>query len=624
MKNTIIVPVIATISLCSLYACMQSGEETAIALGGGDEPADMALDLGAAWSEAQIDEILALTQQLHLAPDLSGLQANERQAVDKLLAVGAIFNDLYELSRHPQALQSRAALAAVANSSTEQAGDEIEHARKLQQLYYVMKGPITSTLDNDRVPFLPADPERPGKNVYPLNVSKEELEKFLQQYPDKRAQILHLRSVVKRNNAHNRQTDLAALSKYPTLDRLHPQLRATLNDLSNSPGISFYASPYSVNYADEIMQAYGLLNEAAELLQSSDAAFAQFLRLRSRDLLADNYDGGDAAWVTSHFTGQLNAQIGSYETYDDSLYGVKSFFSFSLLRRDQHRTAELVEAVADIQSIEDALPYAGTKRIRADIPVGVYNIIADFGQARGTNTATILPNESHLSRQYGRTILIRGNILTNPDRFALGQASFNAAIDPAQHQDLLPEGNLYRTLWHEIGHYLGVDRTASGEDLDTALQDTADLLEEMKADLVSLFSAPRLHAKGMHSDERLKAIYASGILRVLQKNQPRRDQAYNTMQLIQWNWFLARKLLTFDAQARHLHINYENYPEAVTSLLAEVLRLQEAGDRDKAEAFVRQWTHWDDNLHGVIATAMIDKESYRYGMVTYEALEKMQ
>ena len=41
----------------------------------------------------------------------------------------------------------------------------------------------------------------------------------------------------------------------------------------------------------------------------------------------DDYESGDAAWVTGHFK-NLNAQIGSYETYDDELYGVKTFFRF--------------------------------------------------------------------------------------------------------------------------------------------------------------------------------------------------------------------------------------------------------------------------------------------------------
>ena len=39
----------------------------------------------------------------------------------------------------------------------------------------------------------------------------------------------------------------------------------------------------------------------------------------------------------------------------------------------------------------------GASAIREDIPVGVYDVIADFGQSRGGNTASILPNEA-LSR----------------------------------------------------------------------------------------------------------------------------------------------------------------------------------------------------------------------------------
>ena len=97
------------------------------------------------------------------------------------------------------------------------------------------------------------------------------------------------------------------------------------------------------------------------------------------------------------------------------------------------------------------------------------------------------------------------------------------------------DGNFYRTLWHEIGHYLGPDATKSRGDIGIALQDTTDLLEEMKSDLVSLFSARRLHVGGQHDDARLRAIYARGIKRVLQKNKPRRDQAYGTMKLIQMN-----------------------------------------------------------------------------------------
>jgi hypothetical protein len=70
-----------------------------------------------------------------------------------------------------------------------------------------------------------------------------------------------------------------------------------------------------------------------------------------------------------------------------------------------------------LQALEDSLPYEHHKKVREDIPVGVYDVIADFGQARGGNTATILPNESYLARRYGRTILLRANIMRDQNIF---------------------------------------------------------------------------------------------------------------------------------------------------------------------------------------------------------------
>jgi antirestriction protein ArdC len=67
-----------------------------------------------------------------------------------------------------------------------------------------------------------------------------------------------------------------------------------------------------------------------------------------------------------------------------------------------------------------------------------------------------------------------------------------------------------------VGHYLGVDRTKDNRDLDEALQDNSNTLEEMKADLVSLFVAEALHKQHYYTDEQLRSVYAGGVLRVLQ------------------------------------------------------------------------------------------------------------
>ena len=124
------------------------------------------------------------------------------------------------------------------------------------------------------------------------------------------------------------------------------------------------------------------------------------------------------------------------------------------------------------------------------------------------------------------------------------------------------------------------------------------------------------------SDAQLRGIYASGIRRVLQKNRPRREQPYQTMQLIQWNWFMEHGVLRFENG--RLRIDYRRYPAAVTSLLRETLAIQRAGDRARANAFVEQWTTWRPDLHEVIATRMRNSERTRFSLVTYEALSQAQ
>jgi hypothetical protein len=580
------------------------------------------------WSVEKSQPIIDKTQTIRLAPDLSHLTASEREAVKKLLEVGVIFQRLYEDQRHHQSLTSLTSLEKLYQKT----GSNIA-TRNLLTLYRLFQGPIATTLANTREPFLPVSPTVPGKNVYPPDATREELEAYLGRNPSQRDEMLDQRTVVRRQNAQNLQKDLLALRKYPVLDTLHPGLRQKLMSFSKnthhreSKNIEesvgkgakplFYAVPYSIGYADDLMKAFALLNEAAEAVQKDDEEFARFLRNRARDLLTNDYESGDATWVTGRFK-SLNAQIGSYETYDDELYGVKTFFALSLLSARRQETSALRQAMQGLQALEESLPYSNHKKIREDIPVGVYDVVADFGQARGGNTATILPNESYLARRYGRTILLRANIMREPDIFGSTSRTFTAAVGPAQAKELTTDGNFYRTLWHEVGHYLGVDRTKDGRELDDALQDNANAMEEMKADLVSLFVAEALRKQGYYTDAKLRSVYAGGILRVLQNNRPRRDQPYNTMQLMQWNFFLENGLLTFENGI--LKINYDSYHDVVGKLLAKVLEVQFQGDKAASDQFIEQYTKWDEGLHGVVARNIRDQQRYRFRLFKYAAL----
>ncbi len=567
------------------------------------------------WPLEKSQTILDNTEELVLSPDLSGLTPGEREAVQLLLVAGGILHDIYEDANHHQAHAAEQRLLEIHEKK------ESPETENLLRLYRLFEGPVATTLDNQREPFLPVDPPVPGKNVYPWGIEKSEIESFLAAHPDQRAQILGERTAVRRASVENLDRDLGAIRKYPALDTLHPGLKTRLAELRKSPNSEvLYAVPYAVAWADRLHEVYGLLRAAGEAVGKDDAELADYLHNRARDLLSGNYESGDASWVTGRFK-HLNAQVGSYETYGDALYGVKAFHSLSLLLRNDEATRELEKGLGSLQAIEDALPYDHHKKVRDDIPVGAYEVIADFGQSRGTNTATILPNDPLHSRRYGRTILLRENIMRHPRIYQSQQQVWNAAVAEGFENDLDDSGNFYRTLWHEVGHYLGVDRDREGRVLDVALEDYADSLEEMKADLVSLFTVHQLADEEVIGAEQLRAIQASGILRTLQNNRPRNDQPYQRMQLVQFNWFLDQGLLSWDGS--ELSIDYGRYRATVTSLLEEVLEIQYRGDVEKAAGFFDRWTRWDPKLHGALAAQIRDAQTVRYRLVRYSA-EQLQ
>jgi hypothetical protein len=92
------------------------------------------------------------------------------------------------------------------------------------------------------------------------------------------------------------------------------------------------------------------------------------------------------------------------------------------------------------------------------------------------------------------------------------------------------------------------------------------------------------------------------------------------MQLMQWNWYLDRGLLALENG--RLRIRYDRYPDAVESLLREVLAIQASGDPARADAFIDEWTTWDPAVHGVIAEAIRGAAGGgRIWLVRYGALD---
>jgi len=562
------------------------------------------------WSREKAEALVAEALTFEVEADTAALTPGERAAVRKLMEMGAIFQRLYEDTRHPDAARVRQHLATYAPAGPEEA----RRLEALRDVYALFQGPIARLPDGTRESIAPVRAYAPTRNVYPEGTTAEELAAYRDAHPEEPG-LGAVRTVVRRRTRRELAGDRAALAAHPFLRELHPGLAGRLERPPDPD--AFYAVPYALAYAEEMVAASRLAFAAAGDVRETDPDLADYLEQRARDLLTNDYEAGDAAWVTGRFR-RLNAEIGAYETYDDHLLGQRGFFALSILVRDQAGSAALARGVAGLQAFEDALPGGPYGRVRGEIPIGIYDVLVDYGQARGGNTASILPNEAHITRKYGRTILIRGNVITDPSLVAAARRRFRAVVAPVHADDLGPRGAFDRTVWHEVGHYLGPKTTVAGGTVTDALGNLQNHFEELKADLVSLWLLPRLVANGVLDPERARAAYAAGVLRAIVGTPPERSQPYQTMRLMQQRWLLDRAALGFDEDSGKLTIDYGAYPGAVEAMLTEVLAIQRAGDRDRAETFVDRWARWDPEVQGRLGDAY-QGAAPTYGRPKYRA-----
>jgi hypothetical protein len=565
------------------------------------------------WPAEESRKILDKTLVYRLESDLSTLTPGERRVLGSLVEVGKILDDLHDLQVHHQALSARKELRRLHAEL-----GQPSRTKDLLELDELFQGPIATTLENDLVPFLPVDPWNEGKNVYPWNISRDEVESFLETHPDERPSILGLQTAVRRATAANLKRDLATLDRRPVLDGNHPGLRASLDRLSRRPDRAvLYAVPFSVAWPEPLARATAHLIAAADGIKDENRDLAAYLRLRARDLLHDDNEAGDAAWVRGDL-GRLDAVIGAYEVYDDDLYGAKAFFAVSLFLRDEPATAALRRAMDDLDRVEAALPYESRRRLDRNIPGTSADILAAFGGGKTTG-AEILPNDADLTRKYGRKILVRRNLYMHPEAFARARSRWEAVIDRDHQAALTAEGRYQQVVWHEIGHYLGPIKTETGHAIESALEDDASPIEELKAELVAQFAAHKLRELGHLTDAEVQGIAAGATLASLRPVRPIRSQPYPTLWLMEFNWFLEQGYLVYEDGS--LWIRWDRHEQAVTGMLRQVLRIQDTGSKADAASFIEQYTAWDDR-HEALARAMRGAEQSRYARQVYGLLDE--
>lgn len=454
--------------------------------------------------------------------------------------------------------------------------------------------------------------EKPGKGVYPEDLSKEEFHNVLirmikEGKIDEVKGILTQRSIVVR----------------------------AAEDLAGIDYVDYFSDDFA-KMADE-------LDKAADV--STNADFNEFLRLqakalRTADPMLDAY--ADKKWATLQDT-PLEFTI-TRENYEDEMTGTiveneelsnllkehgispipKDFLGGRVGIINKEGTEALMAIKKYLPTLAENMPYNDeyeqTISAEADseqtmVDVDMVMASGDVGEYRGGITlAENLPNSDKLSLTIGGG---RRNVYHRQIRFISDkkklQERLDAILDKEQHKYYLDEADHWFTIGHENAHSLGPKEGSE------KLGKYRNIIEENKADMGALAFVDLLTELGMYTAEQRLQIIVTTMADNFLKSKPTLSQAHRVRTVMQNKYFADRG--AYEIVDGKIHVNIEKVVPIAKEMLAEIIRIQIDGDFNKAEKYVMDNFVWTDNmeliakklqkvskaLNGTLETELADK-----------------
>ncbi len=475
----------------------------------------------------------------------AALTARERKMVVKLVDACRYLDAIYWRQVDPQGLDLYQSLEASTNQQ------DVDLRR-----YLWINGSRFDLMDGAK-PFVGTSPLSPGRGFYPQGLTRDEVEQYVKAHPAKRGEIYSSTTVVRRHGG-----DLEGV-------------------------------PYHVAYRSFLQPAAADLREAADL--SPDAAFANYLRLRADALLSGDYLKSDIAWLELKAP-RFDLIFAPYETYSDTLLGVKATYGASLLVRDEQASRRMETFQKYVADIQDALPVAAQNRPSKhglQSPMEVMDApfrTGDLGHGYQA-VADNLPNDPHVHEAKGSKMLFFKNFMDARVHYViLPLARYMMPADQASM--VSADGYLLGTVMHEICHGLGpaFAHSASKEKINIreAIGPAYSGLEEAKADVVGMFSLKWLVDRGVLPKEKLPEYYASYVAGSFRTIRFGAAEAHGQAEMMEFNYYVEHAAIKRDGSGKY-SVDFQKLPGEIENLARELLEMEATGDRARAEAWFKKY-----------------------------------
>ena len=254
---------------------------------------------------------------------------------------------------------------------------------------------------------------------------------------------------------------------------------------------------------------------------------------------------------------------------------------------------------------------AGAELKQTMVDVDLAALSGDYAAVRGgITTAQNLPNNDKLSVKTGggRRNVYHRQVRQSVDREKMRKI-MDKLVSPDLHKLYNPEADHIFVIGHENGHSLGPD--SSYQD---ALGLYKHIIEEHKADVISIAFMPEYVKNGTISADTLKEIYASWVIgQLFLTAQPQYAQAHRMADLIQFNYLLNNHVISFDNNHK-LHINFDDFASVMNRLLEETIAVQLSKSPAAAKEFIDRYTVWSET------SAYIASEIQKLGVKPYKEI----
>ena len=468
-----------------------------------------------------------------LTTDISHLSDNEVKMLDMLFEVGKIMDDIYWTEN----------LGGDKDEFLSKIQDP--NARKYAEINY---GPWDQ-LDNRRI-FIPGYDAKPaGAGFYPTDMTKEEFEAW--DNPDKTSQY----TLIRRGESGRLESIW-----------------------------------YHEAYDEQIIKAVDLLKRASEL--AGDPEFANYLKLRAKALLTDDYYYSDMAWMDVR-NNNVDFVVGPIENYTDGLFGYKAAHESFILIKDLAWTKQLTRYVALLPELQTKLPVEDKykqEKPGSDADLAAYDVIFYGGDCNmASKTIAInLPNDERVQLQKGtRKLQLKNAMKAKFDKIVVPISE--VLVTPEARKNVKFDAFFANVMFHEVAHGLGIKNTLDGNGtVRHALKEQYSAIEEAKADILGLFLVTKLSEMGEYTNTTLEENYTTFMAGIFRSVRFGAASAHGKANMIEFNYLANEGAFTRDENGLY-NIDFPKMKLAVEKLGGAILTAQGNGDYE----FVKEWIATD-------------------------------